>query len=163
MTYENLKEKSTEAFKRYTGVKPETFETMIEVLRKAERNKKKPGRSSTLSLKDQLLLTLSYWREYRTQFHKVPGAAGIAASYGVHESTANRIITKVEDVLAASGRFALPKKQAPQAAEHELVVVVVDSTETPIERPKKSSAATIAASWTKRHLPGLSARKSATR
>ncbi len=156
MTYENLKEKSTEAFKRYTGVKPETFETMIEVLRKAERNKKKPGRSSTLSLKDQLLLTLSYWREYRTQFH-------IAASYGVHESTANRIITKVEDVLAASGRFALPKKQAPQAAEHELVVGVVDSTETPIERPKKSSAATIAASWTKRHLPGLSARKSATR
>ncbi len=135
MTYENLKEKSAEAFKRYSGVKPETFDVMLEALQVAERNKKKPGRSSTLSLKDQLLLTLSYWREYRTQFH-------IAASYGVHESTANRIITKVEDVLAASGRFALPKRQAPQAAEHELVVVVVDSTETPIERPKKSNGAT---------------------
>ncbi len=138
MTYQRLKEKSAEAFKRYSGVKSETFETMIEVLRKAERNKKKPGRSPTLCLEEQLLLTLSYWREYRTQFH-------IAASYGIHESTANRIINKVENVLSASNRFALPKRQAAQAAEHELVVVVVDSTETPIERPKKSSTASTAA------------------
>jgi hypothetical protein len=145
MTYQRLKEKSAEAFKRYSGVKSETFETMIEVLRKAERNKKKPGRSPTLCLEEQLLLTLSYWREYRTQFHKVPCAAGIAASYGIHESTANRIINKVENVLSASNRFALPKRQAAQAAEHELVVVVVDSTETPIERPKKSSTASTAA------------------
>jgi hypothetical protein len=138
MTYESLKALSAEAFKRYSGVKPETFETMLEALGKVERNKKKPGRKATLCLEDQLLLTLSYWREYRTQFH-------IASSYGVHESTANRIITKVENVLCASGRFTLPKKQAVQAADHDLVVVVVDSTETAIERPKKSSAPTIAA------------------
>ncbi len=150
MTYENLKGMSSKAFKRYSGVKPETFETMLEALSKAERDKKKLRCSPALCLEDQLLLALTYWREYRTQFH-------IAASYSIHESTANRIITKVEEVLAASGHFALPKRQAPQAAEHELVVVVVDSTETPIERPKKSSAATTAASWTKRHLPGLSA------
>lgn len=92
MTYEHLREKSAEAFKRFSGVKPRTFETMLEELRKAERDKKKPGRSPTLCLEDQLLLTLSYWREYRTQFH-------IAASYGIHESTVNRIITKVENVL----------------------------------------------------------------
>lgn len=138
MTYEHLKEKSAEAFKRYSGVKPRTFETMLEVLGVAEQNKKKPGRSSALCLEDQLLLALCYWREYRTQFH-------IAASYGIHESTANRIITKVENVLVASGHFALPKRQAAQAAEHELVVVVVDSTETPIERPKKSSVTTTVA------------------
>lgn len=131
MTYEKLKGMSSEAFKRYSGVKPATFETMIEALQEAERDKKKPGRNPTLCLEEQLLLTLTYWREYRTQFH-------IAASYGIHESTANRIINKVENVLSVSGRFALPKKQVPQAAEHELVVVVVDSTETPIERPKKS-------------------------
>jgi hypothetical protein len=132
MTYENLKGMSSEAFKRYSGVKPATFETMLEALWKAERDKKKPGRSPALCLEEQLLLTLSYWREYRTQFH-------IAASYGIHESTANRIINKVENVLSASNRFALPKRQAAQAAEHELVVVVIDSTETPIERPKKSN------------------------
>ena len=138
MTYEKLKALSAEAFKRYSGVKRETFAAMLELLQEAERNKKKPGRSPTLCLEEQLMLTLSYWREYRTQFH-------IAASYGVHESTANRIISKVENVLCASGRFALPKRQTAQAAEHDLVVVVVDSTETPIEQPKKSKDDTTAA------------------
>lgn len=138
MLYENLNHLSAEAFKRYSGVKPATFATMLEVLQEAERDKKKPGRSPALCLEDRLLLTLSYWREYRTRFH-------IAACYGIYESTANRIITKVENVLLASGRFVLPRRQEPQAAEHELVVVVIDSTETPIERPEKSSAATTAA------------------
>lgn len=156
MSYEQFKAMSAETFKRYSGVRPETFATMLDILRQVEREKKKPGRPPILRLEDQLLLTLSYWREYRTQFH-------LAASYGIHEATANRIITKVENALCASGRLALPKKRVPQAAEDELVVVVVDSTKTPIERPKKSSAATTAASWTKRHLPGLSARKNATR
>lgn len=136
-TYEQFKALSAEAFKRYSGVRPETFATMLQALCHAEQGKKKTGRRPILGLEDQLLLTLSYWREYRTQFH-------LAASYGVHEATANRIITKVENVLAGSGRFALPKRRVSQAAEHELVVVVVDSTETPIERPKKSSATTTA-------------------
>ena len=79
------------------------------------------------------MLTLSYWREYRTQFH-------IAASYGVHESTANRIITKVEDLLIASGKFNLPKRREVQ--ETDWLVVLIDATEHPIERPKKSKNAT---------------------
>jgi len=62
-----------------------------------------PVLASKLSLADQLLLTLSYWREYRTQFH-------VALSYGVHETTATRIIGKVEDTLAALDRFSLPKR-----------------------------------------------------
>lgn len=132
MTYAKLKELSSEAFRRYSGVKPETFEAMLGVLREVEQDKKKSGRPSKLSLEEQLLLTLTYWREYRTQFH-------VALSYGVHETTATRIIGKVEDALTASGRFSLPKKQALGAADHEWVVVLIDSTETPIERPKKSS------------------------
>lgn len=130
MTYENLKELSAEGFKRYSGVKPATFKAMLKALREAEQSKKKAGRSSKLSLEDQLLLTLCYWREYRSQFH-------LASSYGIHEATASRIINKVEVVLVASGCFALPKRQASPAAEHELVVVVVDSTETAIERPNE--------------------------
>ena len=106
---------------------------MLAVLREAETAKKKAGRSSKLSLEDKLLLTLSYWREYRTQFH-------IAADYGVHESTANRIITKVEDLLIGSGKFSLPKRREVQ--ETQWTVVLVDVTETPIERPKKNSATT---------------------
>ncbi len=138
MTYAKLKELVPEAFRRYSGVKPETFEAMLAVLEQVEVDKRKAGRPSKLSLADQLLLTLSYWREYRTQFH-------VALSYGVHETTATRIISKVENALVASGRFSLPQRQALMGAEHEWVVVVIDSTETPIERPKKSSAGSTAA------------------
>ena len=125
-----------EEFKRLTGVKPEVFAQMIRVLRGAEEQKKRAGRSSKLSLEDRLLLALSYWREYRTQFH-------IAASYGVHESTANRIITRIEDVLVISGKFSLPKRR--EVEEAEWTVVLVDVTETPIEKPKKSSGVTTVA------------------
>ena len=133
MRYEAVKDLSPGSFKRLTGVKPQVFAEMLNVLRVAESVKKKAGRSSKLSLEDKLLLSLSYWREYRTQFH-------IAADYDVHESTANRIITRVEDLLITSGRFSLPKRREVQEAEW--TVVLVDVTETPIERPKKSSAST---------------------
>lgn len=85
MTYAKLKEVSSEAFRRYSGVKHKTFAAMLEVLEQAEGQKKKVGRPSKLRLEEQLLLTLTYWREYRTQFH-------VALSYGVHETTATRII-----------------------------------------------------------------------
>jgi len=137
MTYEKLKTLAPEAFKRYCGVKPLTFAVMLEVLRAEQGRKKKSGRPSKLMLEDQLLMTLTYWREYRTLFH-------VATSYGIHESTAQRIVTRLEDVLIASGKFSLPKKQDLLEADHELVVVIVDSTETPIERPKKSNDATTA-------------------
>ncbi len=128
-----MKDLKPEAFKRLTGVKPKVFTEMLGVLRDAELTKKKAGRGSKLSLEDKLLLSLSYRREYRTQFH-------IAADYDVHESTANRIITRVENLLITSGRFSLPKRREVQ--ETEWTVVLVDVTETPIERPKKNSATT---------------------
>lgn len=137
MVYEQLKELPTAAFKRYCGIKPQTFSAMLAVLKDQEGQKKRSGRPSKLRLEDQLLLTLQYWREYRTLFH-------IATSYGLHESTVQRIITRTEKALVASGKFKLPKKHALLEG-HELVVVVVDSTETPIERPKKSSGTTTAA------------------
>ena len=135
MRYNAVKELSPEAFKRLTGVKPEVFEKMVGVLGEAETTKKKAGRPSKLGLEDKLLLTMSYWREYRTQFHT-------AASYGVHESSANRIITHVEDVLIKSDKFSLPKRR--EVSESEWTVVLVDATETPIERPKKNKSTTIA-------------------
>lgn len=125
-------------FKRLTGVKQETFEQMLAVLKASEQRKKRPGRPSKLFLADQLLLTLMYWREYRTQFH-------IAKSYGIHEANANRIIRRVEGALAASGAFKLPGKRAVRSTEGvELSFVVVDATETPVEKPKKSSGAVTA-------------------
>ncbi|WP_228722135.1 helix-turn-helix domain-containing protein [Acinetobacter sp. BIGb0196] len=46
------------------------------------------GRPPKLCLEDQVLLCLSYWREYRTLFH-------VAASYGVSEPAASRIVRHV--------------------------------------------------------------------
>lgn len=84
-----------------------------------------------MSLEDQVLLALEYWREYRTYFH-------IGQSWGVNESTAYRIIRKVEDRLIKSGEFALPGKKKLREPNYQVKVVVIDVTESPIERPKKT-------------------------
>lgn len=76
-------------------------------------------------------MTLEYLREYRTYFH-------LAQNWGVYESTAYRIIRTVEDSLIGSGKFRLPGKKKLIEPEHEIEVVVVDVTESPIERPKKT-------------------------
>ena len=44
-----------------------------------EKGRRDFGRPPKLSRADQLLMTLMYWREYRTEFH-------IAQSYGISES-----------------------------------------------------------------------------
>ena len=136
MTYQQVKTLKPEEFKRLCGVRPETFQEMVEVVRQHSYQKKKPGRPSKLGWEDQVLLTLEYWREYRTYFH-------IGKSWGIEESTAFRIIRKIENVLIKSGKFSLPgKKKLPQS-DYGLQVVVVDVTESQIERPKKNKNTTI--------------------
>ena len=78
-----------------------------------------------------VLMTLEYLREYRTYFH-------IGKSYGVSESYAYKIIKWVEDVLIKDGSFALPGKKALLKNEIEQEVILIDATETPIERPQKT-------------------------
>ncbi len=138
MLFEQVKELASEPFKRLTGVKPETFAVMVEALRGAVAKKRKLGRPSKLRVEDRLLMTLMYLRENRTYFH-------IGHAYGVNASTAYRIVRHVEDVLAKEEAFSLPAKRQLHASELELSFVVVDVTETPIERPKKSNVATTAA------------------
>jgi hypothetical protein len=76
-------------------------------------------------------MTLEYLREYRTYFH-------IAQAWGVYESTAYRIIRTVEDTLISSKKFNLPGKKKLLESNHEIEVIVIDVTESPIERPKKN-------------------------
>ena len=63
--------------------------------------------------------------------------------FSIHELSASRIIRKVEDILIDSGRFELPKK-LPSRVDDDInwSVVIVDTTETPIERPKKTKETT---------------------
>lgn len=128
MRYETIKHLKDTDFKRLTGVQRETFEKMLEVMKKGMRDF---GRPTKLSRADQLLLTLMYWREYRTEFH-------IAQSYGLSEATVCRTIQKVENALVRSGKFRLPGKKALQPSETLFEVLLVDVSEQPIERPKKA-------------------------
>lgn len=133
MIYEKVKNLKPEEFKRLCGVHPETFSQMTEVVRSHSKIKLKTGRPGKLSLEDQLLMTLEYWREYRTYFH-------IGQSWGVNESTAYRIIRRIEDILVTSRAFSVPGKKKLFSCDSQVKVVVVDVTETPIERPKKNKS-----------------------
>jgi len=133
MKYENLKKFSDEQFRRVTGVKRLTFEKMLEILQQKLREKlSKGGRKPKLSLEEMLLAALEYWREYRTCAH-------IAASYGIHESNMHRLIKWAEDVLIKDGTFSLPGRKALLKSGTEYEVVLIDVTESPVERPKRGS------------------------
>ena len=132
MKYEKIANYSRAKFRRITGVKRSTFEKMVEILKKGYASKhQRRGRHQKLSIEDLLLATLGYLREYRTYAH-------IAASYDVAESSIYRGIQWVEDTLIKDGTFSLPGRKALLKGEAEYEVVLVDATETPIERPKKT-------------------------
>ena len=131
MKYEQIKSLEDEKFRRLTGVKNATFEKMTAMLQEAEIKKKaKGGRKRKLSIENRLLMALEYIREYRTYFH-------VSQSYGVSESTAYDIIKWIEETLIKHPDFALPGRKALLKSDIEYEVVLIDATETPIERPKK--------------------------
>jgi hypothetical protein len=134
MKYEAIKEIEEEKFRRLTGVRRSTFEKMIKILDKADRHKQgKGGRRPKLGLEDRLLMALEYLREYRTYFH-------VSQSYGVSESTCYETIKWIENTLIKHPDFALPGRKALLKSDREYEVVLIDATETPIERPKKNKS-----------------------
>lgn len=131
MKYTNVEKRSPKDFKRLTGVTKKVFGFMVEDV--AEANKKvriRGGSRKGLCAEDQVLLTLSYWREYRTLFH-------IAHDYEVSEPTASRTIRFVEDALCDDPRFHLPGKKALRGDGLVIEAIVVDASESPVERPKR--------------------------
>ena len=135
MKYETIEHLKDTDFKRLTGVQRETFNQMLKVV---ETGLREFGRPTKLRRADQLLMTLMYWREYRTEFH-------IGQSYGISEATVCRTIHKVENALVRSGKFRLPGKKTLQASDTVFEVVLVDVSEQPIERPKKAKNGIIVA------------------
>ena len=130
--YEGLSGKSEEEFKRLTGVHRSTFRLMSEQLALADAAKKaRGGPKSSLSIEDRLLMALEYLREYRTYFH-------IGESYRMSESNTYKICRWVEETLVADPRFALPGKRALVDGDAGREVVLLDATETPVQRPKKN-------------------------
>jgi len=117
---------------------------MEAVLAEREGRKKKSGRPAALSVAEQLLLTLEFWREYRTFAH-------LGDDWGIHEATVHRTVERVEEALIANQQFQLPRKRVLREAPTVYSILAVDASEVPCERPKKNSVV------------GIAGRKSATR
>ena len=140
MFWKDIKNRKAASFKRLTGVTKRTFWLMLTAVRDSEDKqvKKRGNRRSRpfkLCTEDQLLLTLMYYREYRTQLH-------IAAAYGISESAVCRTIKRIEDVLMKLKELQLPGKQKLSGSPQQLGVPIIDATEMTVERPKKSSGST---------------------
>jgi len=118
-------------FKQIIGVKKETYEKMLSVLEigYAEKHKRR-GRHAKLALSDILFMALKYWRQYITQKE-------LAFEFGVGEATVHDWINWTENVLIKSGEFSLPGKKA-LLGDNEIEIILVDVTESPVERPKKN-------------------------
>ena len=131
MKYEGIQGLEDEKFRRLTGVKRATFEKMLAILSEVDKKKHvKGGRKPKLVLEDRLLMALEYIREYRTYFH-------VSQSYGVSESTCYETIKWIENTLIKHPDFALPGRKVLLKSDMEYELVLIDATETPIERPKK--------------------------
>lgn len=85
-----------------------------------------------MSVLDKLVITLQYWREYRTYRH-------IAFDYNVGKSTIGEAIIWVENTIIASGLCNLKSARKLRENTSEIEIAIVDVTEQEIERPKKGS------------------------
>src|SRR4029077_12999981 len=114
MRFDSVKKLRGEAFRRLTGVQRSTFEDMVGLLFAAKRRQKAAGgKPNTLSIEDQLLMMLEYWREYRTYFH-------IAQTHGISESAAYQrfVCIQTQEPLSTvdikACRERTPKRTCPK-------------------------------------------------
>ena len=135
MYWSYLEKYSDPSFKRATGIHKKIFLEIIEVIRDyKQKNRKHPrsGNKASLSMEDTLLLVLMYYREYRTQYH-------IGITYGISESRVCELIKEIESIIIQDSRYHLPGKKQLLKSENSFEVVLVDVSESPIERPKKNN------------------------
>ncbi|WP_241970090.1 helix-turn-helix domain-containing protein [Spiroplasma poulsonii] len=76
-------------------------------------------------------MTLLYWREYQTYFH-------LGKSFDISEANCYRNIKWIEDILIKNSDFQqLAGKKALINDYFNDKTIIIDATETPIQRPKK--------------------------
>jgi hypothetical protein len=120
----------TIVFKRLYGVEPDAFKKMKMILQKEfDVLHKNGGKPPKLTVEDKLYIALKYLREYRTM-------ESIGAGYGVGKSAVCDAIQWVEDALEKDKTFRLPDKKALNRKASSIEYIVVDVTESPINRPK---------------------------
>jgi DDE superfamily endonuclease/Helix-turn-helix of DDE superfamily endonuclease len=129
-----------EAFRRLTGLDPTTFRTLLPQVEQAwlelqGRRRQRPGRRRrpgagpkfALSVADQLLVLLIYYRTYVSHVF-------LAFLFAVDDATVCRTIRRTEPLLA--GIFRIPERRV-ELREDEVRELFFDGTERPTRRPKK--------------------------
>jgi hypothetical protein len=141
MFWSVLSKYSASSFKRATGIHKPVFLELVQIItdyKVKHRKDPKRGRKAVLSIEDQLMMVLMYLREYRTLYH-------IGLTYGLSESTVCETIRSIEDIIIKDNRYHLPGKKALLDTNNPIEVVLVDVSESPVERPKKNKEDTIQA------------------
>ena len=115
-------------FQRYTGIKRETYNKMLEIVTEAHRiARTKGGVKSKFTVEQMLLITIEYWKSNCTYF-------SLGIKHGISEGYCYRLIKRFENYLIQSKEFTLPEISDIKNED----VLIVDSTEIDIQRPKKS-------------------------
>jgi len=105
---------------------------MLEILSSQyKKENKKGGKLPKLKVLDKLI-TLCYYREYRTMQH-------IAFDYEVTKGTICNSIHWIENTLIKNGVFNLLLERELYT-DAKIEVVLIDATEVEIECPKKTKA-----------------------
>ena len=126
---EKLKESE---YQKLFGIHKATFEEILLILERAYKElHSQGGRPPRLSVLDKLVITLGYYRDYRTM-------ENIAFDYDVSKSRVSDAVKWVEETLILDGKFALPAKRELKKSNTEVVIAVIDVTEQETERPKKN-------------------------
>lgn len=129
--FEKYKKKSPIEFTRLVGVSYGTFQIILakleaEIVRfKQKKLVRKRGKTSSLTIADQLLLTLLYLRQYDTFLE-------LGDKFSISESYAQKRYTFISKRLLKA--LDLPNEKDLTAKNLQLVA---DVTEQEIERPKK--------------------------
>lgn len=120
-------------FVRKVGIAKIQFQGIVEKIKESEsleklkNPKKNRGLKGKLSLEDKILITLDYLRDYDTFFN-------LGLQYHIRESYACKIFNRYEKKLLKILDLVNPKDLLQPITS----TIVVDVTEQPIERPKKS-------------------------
>jgi hypothetical protein len=128
--YKKLLQQSDKSFLRVIGLKKYQFEFLLELfLEYVDNNWDKRGCKGGFSLADKLLLTFRYLRSYPTFLE-------LGVEFGISESYANKIFTKVSESLVKI--LKLPNLNSLK--DIDLGDVLIDVSEQETQRPKKNNS-----------------------
>lgn len=132
-------------YKEIFGVDKHIFDRLLRLLNAANvfGRKSGAGRKPRLSVLDKLVITLMYWREYRTYRH-------IAFDYDVGKSQVGDAVLWVENTIVKSGFCNFKSARELRDNPNKIKIAIADVTEQEIERPKRGRKV------------GIQARKSGT-